>query len=90
MPASPLTALTNNEYYQRFVAAMNDDFNTRVALAVMYELVKSINACAKVDLNEAEKSVAVLKAMADILGILYSDPVSFYKMHAPKWRLNTG
>jgi cysteinyl-tRNA synthetase len=75
--AADLSELTNSEWYQRFVAAMNDDFNTRVALATMYDLVKEINAVAKTDSEKAVPLVAELKAMANILGVLQADPVSF-------------
>ena len=75
--AADLEALEDSEYYQRFVEAMNDDFNTRVALAAMYDLVKGINALAKTDAQQAEQQVAELKAMANILGILQADPVAF-------------
>lgn len=72
--AAPLSAM-GSDYYRDFVAAMNDDFNTRVALAAMYETVKAVNTTSNA--SEAEKLVAELKAMADILGILQADPVSF-------------
>jgi cysteinyl-tRNA synthetase len=75
--AIDLKALEGSEWYQRFVAAMNDDFNTRVALAVMYDMVKEINALAKSNKEAAESMVAELKALANILGVLQYDPVEF-------------
>jgi cysteinyl-tRNA synthetase len=69
--------LENSAFYQRFVDAMNDDFNSRVALAAMYDLVKEINALAKTERLAAESLVADLKAMADILGILQAEPTAF-------------
>jgi len=73
--ACDLSALAGNAYYQQFVDAMNDDFNTRVALAAMYDLVKAINSAA--DQVTAEGLASALKAMADILGILQADPTDF-------------
>lgn len=70
--ATNLAELKDCKYYQMFVEAMNDDFNTSGALGVMYELVKEINA-AKDSPAYAEPMVARLKAMADILGILQTD-----------------
>lgn len=75
--AVDLSELQNNEYYKKFVEAMNDDFNTRVALAVMYDLVRELNTLAKTDLKQAEKLAAELKAMGSILGILQCNPTEF-------------
>jgi len=72
--AAPLSALTDSEFYTRFVAAMNDDFNTRMALTVMYDLVKVINSSSA---ELAVSLVAELKAMAGVLGILQVDPETF-------------
>ncbi|TNE75838.1 MAG: cysteine--tRNA ligase, partial [Gammaproteobacteria bacterium] len=57
--------------------SMNDDFNTREALAAMYDLVRDINTQAKSDEAQARKLVAELKGMGDIFGILGSDPEAF-------------
>lgn len=74
---APATAetLAHSEHYQQFVDAMNDDFNTRVALAVMYDIVRAINSAS--DLAAIHALVAELKAMANILGILQADAVAF-------------
>lgn len=75
LPAS-LEALSESEYYRGFVAAMNDDFNTRVALATMYDLVREINT-AKNDPAGAQTLVAELKALGGILGIFNEAPDIF-------------
>jgi cysteinyl-tRNA synthetase len=72
-----LSKMQNSEYYKNFVEAMNDDFNTRVALAVMYDLVRDLNTAAKSDVQLAEKLVGELKAMAGILGVLQCNPTEF-------------
>lgn len=72
-----LSSMQNSEYYKSFVEAMNDDFNTRVALAVMYDLVRDVNTAAKSDIQLAEKLVGELKALASILGILQCNPTEF-------------
>ena len=41
--AASLVDIDQSPYYQAFVASMNDDFNTRVALAGMYDLVRDLN-----------------------------------------------
>jgi len=62
------------DYCQRFEQAMDDDFNTPVALAVLFDLARELN-------KAEEKSVlaATLKRLAAILGILQDDPDSFLK-----------
>ncbi|MDP1519816.1 cysteine--tRNA ligase [Porticoccus litoralis] len=72
-----LDTLKDSDYYQRFVTAMDDDFNTREALAAMYDLVRDINTQAKTDEARARQLVAELKAMAGIFGILDADPEAF-------------
>jgi cysteinyl-tRNA synthetase len=75
--AASLGDLNGSEYYQRLVNAMNDDFNSREALAVMYDLVREINTVAKTDIKQAEGLVAELKAMGAVLDILGTDPEVF-------------
>ena len=74
--AAKLSSLSNSEYYTRFIAAMNDDFNTRIGLTVMYDLIKAINSTSQA---AAEPLVAELKAMANVLGILQADAETFLK-----------
>ncbi|WP_041523177.1 cysteine--tRNA ligase [Gilvimarinus agarilyticus] len=75
VPAAPLSELSDNEFYQKFVAAMNDDFNTRVALAVMFDLVRALNS-AKGG-ADAEPLVSALKAMGELFGLFGCAPDSF-------------
>ncbi|ODS24755.1 cysteine--tRNA ligase [Candidatus Endobugula sertula] len=72
-----ISLMVGSTFYGKFVEAMNDDFNTRVALAVMYDMVKAINTAAKKDAEDARGLMGELKAMAGILGILQSDPILF-------------
>jgi cysteinyl-tRNA synthetase len=62
------------DYRLRFEQAMDDDFNTPVALAVLFDLAR--------ELNKAEDKTllaATLKQLAAILGLLQDDPDSFLK-----------
>jgi cysteinyl-tRNA synthetase len=79
-PACDIESLADSAYYPHFIAAMNDDFNTRIALSGMYDLVKAINTAATDYPDQPERAqslVAQLKAMANILGILQVDPITF-------------
>ena len=62
--------LNTTNSYQQFCVVMDDDFNVREALSIMFGLVKAIN-------NGDTEKVAELKALANLLGILADDPTSF-------------
>jgi cysteinyl-tRNA synthetase len=63
----------NEAHAQRFAAAMNDDFNTPVAIAVLFDLASEVNRA---------KSPALarqLRRLAEPLGLLQRDPVLFLR-----------
>ena len=61
----------DGEYAQRFRAAMDDDFNTPEALAVLFDLANEVNKTASVQL------AAQLKALGGVLGLLQRDAQAF-------------
>ena len=65
------------DYSTRFEAAMNDDFNTPVALSVLFELVRELNKARAEGLEDAATLAAELKALAEVLGLLFQDPEYF-------------
>ncbi len=67
--------LETSAFHDRFNAAMDDDFNTREALAVLFDLVRAINTAG--DGVVARRHAAELKALAVVLGILQNDPVAY-------------
>ncbi len=73
---SALSDMQDSAYYKAFVEAMNDDFNTRVALAGMYDLVRDLNN-AKADELLAKNLAGQLKAFGLILGVLQENPEIF-------------
>jgi cysteinyl-tRNA synthetase len=81
-PASgaPRTAVT-----ERFVAAMDDDFNTPIAVAEMQSLAREINtAKAAGDLVKAGQGAAELRALGARLGFLQLEPDTFLRKRAAK------
>lgn len=63
---------------QRFVAAMNDDFNTPEALAVLFEITREINRELNAGQIIAAQALAQhLKQLAAMLGLLGQDPTAF-------------
>ncbi|GMV56280.1 MAG: cysteine--tRNA ligase [Betaproteobacteria bacterium] len=57
----------------RFVSAMNDDFNTPEAIAVLFDLATEANR------SRSAETAGLLKALAATLGLLQSDPDRFLK-----------
>lgn len=60
-----------NVYAARFKEAMNDDFNTPEAVAVLFELANDVNK------TRSRDDAGLLKSLAGTLGLLQRDPVSF-------------
>ncbi|EGV30008.1 cysteinyl-tRNA synthetase [Thiorhodococcus drewsii AZ1] len=60
-------------YRERFSAAMDDDFNTPVALAVLFDLVREINRVRPTDMARAAALGAELRRLGEMLGILQGD-----------------
>ena len=64
----------DSQYLLRFTEAMDDDFNTPVAIAVLFDLTR--------ELNKAEDKAVLassLKQLTAILGLLQDDPDQFLK-----------
>jgi cysteinyl-tRNA synthetase len=65
---------------KRFREAMDDDFGTPEAVAVLFELANRINS--------GEKQLAgQLKALGGVLGILQRDPAVFFQGRSEQWIL---
>ncbi len=64
-------------YRERFIQAMDDDFNTADAVSVIFELVREINGAMAVDANPsgemAEASLRALTELVDVLGLIYGE-----------------
>lgn len=73
-------ALNDSEYYQRFTQAMDDDFNTPEAIAVLFDLVRALNS--ESDAAVQAEMAAVLKALGKVLGVLQLDPVEYLQFSA--------
>ena len=55
----------------RFRDAMNDDFNTPEAVAVLFELANEVNR------SRSETAAVLLKSLGGVLGLLADDPAAF-------------
>src|SRR6202046_4220922 len=76
---------------ERFRAAMDDDFNTPEALAVMQGVARTLNlAKAAGNLSAASNGAATLRALGAILGVLQQDPDNYLKRSAGNKSLSDG
>lgn len=70
-PVAKLNGELDNDWIGQFTQAMNDDFNTPVALSVLFQLSREINK------NSSPVLVATLKYLAGVLGLLQENPSEF-------------
>lgn len=61
----------HDEYALRFKEAMNDDFNTVEAMAVLFDLAGEVNR------SQSAERAGELKALGAVLGLLGRDPQAF-------------
>lgn len=61
----------------RFQAAMDDDFNTPEAMAVLFDLANVVNK------SRSMETASQLKSLASVLGILQRDPEAFLQHGQP-------
>ncbi len=65
------------DFSERFYAAMDDDFNTSDALAVLFDLAREINRLKSEDLEKAAAMGSLLRQLAQVLGILQGNADEF-------------
>jgi cysteinyl-tRNA synthetase len=63
----------NEAHARRFQEAMNDDFNTPIALAALFDLAGEINR------NKSARLAGQLRALGGTLGLLQQDPAQFLR-----------
>lgn len=63
-----------------FIKAMDDDFNTPVAMSVLFDLTHEIWRLREAgDLNEAASLAATLKHLGGLFGLLQQDPEAYFQ-----------
>ena len=73
----PMGQLQETEYGQRFMASMDDDFNTSKAIAVLFELAGEINRYRSAAPQKALALGRELKDLGGLLGLLQRNPDEF-------------
>ncbi|WP_321347192.1 cysteine--tRNA ligase [Halopseudomonas oceani] len=69
-------------FAERFAAAMDDDFNTPEACAVLFEMVREVNRLKESDAEAAAALAAHLRQLAEVLGVLQLEPEAFLQAGA--------
>lgn len=86
---APRDGVADTAEAARFRAAMDDDFNTPEAFAVLQGVARSLNlAKAAGDRMAASQAAATLRALGASLGVLQQDPDSYLKRSAGVQRLS--
>ena len=70
----PSVSLIEDEAEVKFNKAMDDDFNTPEAIAVLFDLAGQVNRLREENMEQALQKAGVLKKLANVLGLLESDP----------------
>ncbi len=73
------TEASATDYTVRFKQAMDDDFNTAVAVAVLFDMARELNKIKNNDAELAAQLAGELKELSSVLGILQGDPDEFLK-----------
>jgi cysteinyl-tRNA synthetase len=77
-PPASVAIEWSNPFAARFREAMDDDFNTADACAVLFDLATQANRC------RAAEDAGLLKALAAVLGLLHDDPNAFLQRRIVK------
>jgi cysteinyl-tRNA synthetase len=83
MKGLPMAAPAGGEVYtERFAAAMDDDFNTPEACAVLFEMAREVNRLRDQDVHAAAGLASWLKQLAEVLGVLQLEPDDYLRAGA--------
>ena len=74
-----IEVLPDSDYQKRFENALNDDFNTANAIAVLFDLARDINRTKTEAPDGVDELASLLKYLANIIGLLQNEPEVFLK-----------
>lgn len=69
--------MPDQQYIERFTQAMDDDFNTPVAVAVLFDLARELNTLKAENSTQTQHLAGCMLYMGNVLGILQDDPETF-------------
>jgi len=76
-PPAPRPIDWHDPFAQRFKAAMDDDFNTADATAVLFDLATQVNR------SRSGREAGLLKSLGEVLGLLQAEPITYLQGGAP-------
>jgi cysteinyl-tRNA synthetase len=76
-PAEAVPIDWQDPFAQRFKTAMDDDFNTADATAVLFDLATQVNR------SHSPREAGLLKSLGAVLGLIQRDPVAFLQGGSP-------
>lgn len=76
LPKAPMSQ--NTAFEKRFMTAMDDDFNTPIALSVLFDLAHEIQRLRKTELTLAAEHGALLRHLAGVFCLLQADPETYF------------
>jgi cysteinyl-tRNA synthetase len=80
----PVVAPATNEYNERFLAAMDDDFNTPEALAVLQTLAREVNSAKATGAHQLAAALgAELQALGAVLGLFTMPAAQWFRLAKP-------
>lgn len=77
-----VAAVGGEDFVARFAAAMDDDFNTPEACAVLFDMAREVNRLKDSDVQAAAALAARLRELAGLLGVLQLDAEAFLQAGA--------
>ncbi|HLB56648.1 MAG TPA: cysteine--tRNA ligase [Coxiellaceae bacterium] len=71
---------SQNDFTEKFFASMDDDFNSPVAISILFDMAREINILREAGkIEDAKKIASQLKYCASVFGILQKDPEIFFQ-----------
>ena len=82
LDTKPAALPQDNDYQKRFEEALDDDFNTANAVAVLFDLVREINRSKREQQDRQHELASLLRHLGGLLGMLQADAEEFLKSRA--------
>ena len=79
LDTKPTALPQGSDYQKRFEEALDDDFNTANAVAVLFDLVREINRSKREQQERQHELASLLRHLGGLLGLLQADAEEFLK-----------
>jgi len=80
----PVKIPEGSDYQLRFEQALNDDFNTANAIAVLFDLARETNRAKAAGDERQHELASLLRQLGSVLGLLQASPGDYLKSQAGK------